>query len=67
MKKTEGLVNHLARLFREKNQNEAMSLLEGWYNNKDSKLPEDRRDKESDKEGYERISKVHQQFFKNQK
>lgn len=61
--KNKRLVNHLARLFREKNQNEAMSLLEGWYNNKGSELPEEGKE-ELNEEGYERISKVHQQFFK---
>ncbi|HBH47733.1 MAG TPA: hypothetical protein DDX98_03800 [Bacteroidales bacterium] len=61
--KNKGLVNNLARLFREKNQNEAMALLESWYNNKDSKLPEAGRDK-IEEEGYERMSKIHQQFFK---
>jgi uncharacterized membrane protein len=62
--KNRRLVNHLARLFGKKKHNEAMSLLEGWYTNKGPDLPEDRNE-ESDKELYERISKVHQNLFKN--
>jgi uncharacterized membrane protein/thiol-disulfide isomerase/thioredoxin len=63
-KKNIGLVNHLARLFREKNQNKAMSLLEVWYNGKESKLPGEVYN-EQYADDYERINKVHQQFFKN--
>lgn len=58
------LVNHLSRLFQEKNQNEAMSLLEGWYNNKGTELCGEGKEKFNE-QGFEQIRKVHRQFFKN--
>ena len=61
--KNKGLVNRMARLFREKRINEAMSLLESWYNN-GSIVSED-PDENQTEDCYERINKTHRQLFKN--